>query len=228
VANLPGFGPMLLPGTAGFHPAPQVWVLNPSYQPLPVLERLARTDGKGPWAAIARELPAFLEKSSPHGFAMDWVSYSPASGFRPVAAPGEAKADPSGSFDAIRVYLWAGTASTADPESKAVLSAVGGMGAFLKAHLFPPTRISSTGVPGSGDGPVGFSAAVVPYLTALGDNAALGKQQDRLAAQLDPAAKLYGHPATYYDQNLAMFGEGWQTHRFRFDRDGELRVTWKK
>lgn len=228
VTDLPGFGPMLLPGTNGFHPSAQVWVLNPSYVPLPVLERLARTDATGPWATIAKKLPQFLEQSAPHGFAMDWVSYSPESGFQPVAAPGNAKAVPEGSYDAIRVYLWAGMTNSADPQYHAVMGAAGGMGEWLKAHLFPPVQVSSGGVPGGADGPVGFSAATVPYLSGLGENAALAKQRDRLAAQLDPGTKLYGHPPAYYDQNLAMFSEGWLSHRFRFGSDGELKVTWKK
>ncbi len=228
VARLPAFGPMLLPGTDGFHPAPEVWLLNPSYLPLPVLRRLAHSDPAGPWAAMARELPALLAGSSPHGFAMDWVSYNPVQGFRPIAAPGNAKAQPMGGYDAIRVYLWAGMTSAADPGSKSLLTAVGGMAAWLKSHMFPPVQVSGEGVPATAEGPVGFSAAVVPYLSALGENAALTQQQDRLTAQIDPGTRLYGHPPAYYDQNLAMFGEGWQSRRFRFERDGELRVTWKK
>ena len=228
VTDLPGFGPMLLPGTDGFHPSAQVWVLNPSYVPLPVLERLARTDATGPWAAIAEKLPQFLGQSAPHGFAMDWVSYSPESGFQPVAAPGNAKAVPEGSYDAIRVYLWAGITSSADQQYHAVLGAVGGMGEWLKTHMFPPAQVASSGVPNGLDAPVGFSAAVVPYLSGLGENAALAKQRDRMAAQLDSGTKLYGHPPAYYDQNLAMFSEGWLSHRFRFGSDGELKVTWKK
>ncbi len=135
---------------------------------------------------------------------------------------------PEGSYDAIRVYLWAGMTNSADPQSRAVLGAVGGMGGWLKAHMFPPVQVSGAGVPGPEDGPLSFSAAVVPYLSVLGENASLAKQQDRLAAQLDPGMNLYGHPPAYYDQNLAMFSEGWLSHRFRFGRDGELKVTWKK
>lgn len=231
VANLPGFGPMLLPGSSGFHPAPDTWLLNPSYLPLPVIERLAEIDPGGPWGAMARELPQFLAASAPHGFAMDWVSYSPGKGFVPAAVTGKdgkAQGSAAGSFDAIRVYLWAGMSSANDPRSRAALAAVGGMGQWLQSHLFPPERVSAEGTPGSLEAPVGFSAAVIPYLHARGETSALSKQQDRLQAQLDSETKLYGHPPAYYDQNLALFGEGWETHRFRFDRDGKLRVQWKK
>lgn len=230
VASLPGFGPMLLPGRAGFHPAADVWVLNPGYVPLPLVERLASTDPGGPWIAIARKLPAFLRESAPRGFAMDWVRYSPATGFEPAAAPGaENKASEAvGGFDAIRVYLWAGLSCQEDPESRPVLEAVSGMGSWLDGHLFPPEKILKDGTPDGEAGPVGFSAAAIPYLSALGETAPLAKQEQRLQAVLDPATKLYGHPPAYYDQNLVMFGEGWQSQRFRFGRNGELRVAWAK
>lgn len=227
VATLPGFGPMLLPG-AGFHPSARVWVLNPSYVPLPVIERMAAIDPEGPWTAIAQRLPQFLRDSSPQGFVMDWVTYTLADGFQPAGAPGttgKSRTQPMGSYDAIRMYLWAGMSNPADPEGKAVLAAVGGMAAWLHTHLFPPEEVSAAGVPGKTDGPVGFSAAVIPYLSALGQP--VTKQENRLQAELDPGTRLYGHPPAYYDQNLAMFAEGWQTHLFRFDRDGELRVKWK-
>jgi endoglucanase len=228
VANLPGFGPMVLPGDAGFHPSHDLWVLNPSYVPLPVIQRLAVLNPSGPWAAIAHRLPAFLRRSSPNGFAMNWVSYSPTGGFLPAGQPGpkgQPITEPEGSYDAIRVYLWAGLSSPASPESRAALAAVGGMSSWLDSHLFPPEVVSAAGIPGKNDGPVGFSAAVIPYLGAFGKK--FDPQEDRLQAQLDPATKLYGHPPAYYDQNLAMFAEGWQSHRFRFESNGELKVSWK-
>jgi endo-1,4-beta-D-glucanase Y len=231
VANLPGFGPMLMPGKNGFHPSAQIWILNPSYLPLPVLRRMAALDPGGPWASIARRVPLLLEKSSTHGFAMDWVSYSPTAGFKPQAGPtagGAPQKQPIGSFDAIRVYLWAGMTNPGDAQNGAVLHAVDGMGAWLGDHLFPPEQVTAAGEPGRTEGPVGFSAAVIPYLSARRQKSALQKQQQRLEAQIDPGTSLYGHPPAYYDQNLAMFGEGWGTHRFGFSRGGELMVPWKK
>jgi endoglucanase len=228
VVNLPGFGPMVLPGDAGFHPLPDVWLLNPSYVPLPVIQRLAVLNPSGPWSAITQRLPAFLRHSSPRGFAMDWVSYSPTGGFLPAGQPGpkgKPITKPKGSYDAIRVYLWAGLSNPEAPESRADLAAVSGMAAWLDKHLFPPETVSASGIPGKTDGPVGYSAAVIPYLIGMGKKS--GTQQDRLEAQLDPATRLYGRPPAYYDQNLAMFAKGWQSHRFRFSGDGKLVVPWK-
>jgi endoglucanase len=231
VANLPGFGPMLLPGSAGFHPDSGTWVLNPSYLPLPVVERMAGVDAAGPWAGIARDLPRFLRESSRSGFAMDWATYNQRTGFQAVAAPdgsGKFQGAGLGSYDAIRVYLWAGMTDSATGGAKSVLDGIAGMSAYLENHPVPPEKVSSDGRILSTSAPPGFSAAVIPYLDALGRKAALEKQQARLDSALDPVSKLYGHPPAYYDQNLAMFAVGWESHRFRFDRDGELQVRWKK
>ena len=73
----------------------------------------------------------------------------------------------------------------------------------------------------------GFSAAVVPYLHALGMKDQEKQQMDRLAATKDKGSGLYGHGGDYYDQNLAMFATGWGEHRFQFEADGRLRVKWK-
>jgi len=227
VVELPGFGTMLLPGEIGFHPAEDTWLLNPSYLPLPLLTRLAVIDPQGPWAGIAARLPSLLTRSSRNGFAMDWVSYSQKNGLQPASLPGSS-AVPCGSYDAIRVYLWAGLIH---PETKwraQTLGAVPGMANYLAAHGTPPELIDGTRVMGKGDAPVGFSAALLPYLGALGAKSALQTQATRVRAQLDPATGLYGRPPTYYDENLILFGLGGWQHRFGFGRDGELQVTWSK
>jgi hypothetical protein len=83
VADMPGFGPMLLPGPVGFQHG-KFWTLNPSYMPLFIFERLAAIDPSGPWGLIALGIPAMLEQSARHGYAMDWVDYLPGDGFYPA------------------------------------------------------------------------------------------------------------------------------------------------
>ena len=77
------------------------------------------------------------------------------------------------------------------------------------------------------DGPVGFSAAVQPYLAAINRKNEERSQTNRLDASLDPDSGLYGRGGEYYDQNLAMFSKGWTEQRFRFDRDGRVKVKWR-
>jgi endo-1,4-beta-D-glucanase Y len=97
----------------------------------------------------------------------------------------------------------------------------------MKGHPLPPRRVDENGTVQEADGPVGFSAAVVPYLQALSMKSEAKSQMDRLAALKDPATGLYGRDALYYDQNLALFATGWSEQRFRFDRQGRLKLKWR-
>jgi endoglucanase len=103
-----------------------------------------------------------------------------------------------------------------------------GMGRYLQKHDVPPERVSPQGQVVEPNGTVGFSAAVLPYLAALSDRGPLQKQKHRLAASLSSTTGLYGAPPMYYDQNLALFASGWSEGRFRFDRNGQLLVSWSR
>ena len=234
VINLPGFGLMLVPGPAGFQHGNN-WTLNPSYLPLFLFKRLADVDPAGPWAQIALGIPRLLEQSSRHGYAMDWVEYVPGDGFYPAPKPSAAEqnasdtAGPEGSYDAIRVYLWAGMIDPGDPMRSLILNAVPAMSAYLADHDAPPEKIDDQGIPVAQDGPVGFSAAMLPYLRAFPDLSKAGaRQMIRLSAQKDATTGLYGKDIAYYDQNLALFATGFLDARFRFGPDGELKVEWKR
>ncbi len=234
VVNLPGFGPMLLPGPAGFQ-QDKNWILNPSYLPVFLFERFAALDPAGPWQQIALGIPRLLAQSSPHGYAMDWVEYVPGDGFYPEPKPSDASQNgpnaegPGGSYDAIRVYLWAGMIDSHDPSRETILQAVPAMSGYLANHDAPPEKVSDQGIPVEQDGPVGFSAAVLPYLRAYPDlSRVVARQMIRLSAQKDATSGLYGKDIAYYDQNLALFATGFLDARFRFGPGGELNVEWKR
>ncbi len=234
VVNLPGFGPMLLPGSAGFQQGNH-WILNPSYLPLFLFERLASFDPSGPWPQIAAGIPRLLAQGSPHGFAMDWIQYVPGDGFYPAPKPAAAGLQtpagpaPVGSYDAIRVYLWAGMIDPADPARTPILDAVPAMSGYLANHDAPPEKVSDRGIAEAQDGPIGFSAAVLPYLRGYPDfTRAFVRQLIRLNAQKNATSGLYGQPVAYYDQNLALFATGFLEARFRFGPRGELNVGWKR
>ena len=232
VADLPGFGPMLMPGPTGFQHG-KSWTLNPSYLPIFLFQRFAAADPGGPWAQIANGIPRLLAQSARHGFAMDWVEYIPGDGFYPTTLPlanpaGKTPESPTGSYDAIRVYLWAGMTGSEGKARSAVLDAVPGMSAYLADHGAPPEKVSDQGIPLAQDGPVGFSAALLPYLRAFGDSRAAGNQLVRINALRDSASGLYGKDLSYYDQNLALFGTGYLDGRFGFGPGGELKVEWKR
>ena len=231
VSNLPGLGPAVLPAAAGFS-FPHFWVLNPSYSPVFILNRLATIDPKGPWANVAMGVPSLIERSAKNGFAMDWVCYGPGQGFTPCLSNGHKSPEPVGSYDAIRVYTWAGMLPDGDAYKSRILKALPGMDLYFQSHTAPPEKINSDGVPMKQDGPVGFSAALLPYLSSLGDQAAVAQQLVRIKSQLDEKSNLYGAGygtgPTYYDQNLVLFGSGWIEKRFQFGSSGELLVRWSR
>src|SRR5579864_9511723 len=187
VAELPGFGMMLMPGPTALFAHKGTWMVNPSYVPLFIFERFSAIQPSGPWGAIATNIPRLLRQSARHGFAMDWTDYVPSDGFYPAPAPGagqatqsEAKKDepqesgqksepkpdpppPVGSYDAIRVYLWAGMLDVGQTRTD-MIGALSGMGSYLGNDGAPPEKVSDQGIPLEQDGPVGFSAAVLPYL----------------------------------------------------------------
>ena len=229
VANLPGFGLMLMPGPIGFQ-HDRTWTLNPSYMPLFIFQRLAVVDPAGPWRQISYGIPRLLQQSARHGFAMDWVNYVPGDGFYPAQQHVDKDAPPAmGSYDAIRVYLWAGMLDGTAQTRSDLLNAVPAMSAYLGNHGAPPEKVSDQGIPLEQDGPVGFSAAVLPYLRAFPNLEKPGAQQlIRMSAQRDAASGLYGKDLAYYDQNLALFATGYLDGRFRFGSGGELKVEWTR
>jgi endoglucanase len=247
IANVPCIGkaggPMLLPAPEGFHPQPDTWILNPSYVPLPVLQRLNTEQPGGPWSTMMHELPQLLGDTSVGGYAMDWAQCQAGKGWLAVPLPGvvpkenhppdngqtkgQASAPPAayGSYDAIRVYLWAGMANTGMSYAKDLPKAVPGMANYLKLHNTPPLQIDSSGKVITPDGPVGFSAALIPYLQALGMGDIAQTEMYRLEGSKDPVTGLYGSTASYYDQNLILFSIAWSEQRFRFDKQGDLLLS---
>lgn len=233
VVLIPAVGTTMIPGASGFHPDPDTWYLNPSYLPPFLLEYFARQEPTSPWKQVLESVPAVV--ASPSGFAMDWVKAG-AGGVLPADTPaaeqdavvhGKQGGTPKGSYDAIRVYLWLGIADPKTPAVREALANVRGMALYLNSHHAPPLVVDSQGQVASADGPAGFSAAVIPYLHALGLKQLAQQQMDRLAATKDVKSGLYGREGDYYSQNLAMFESGWMEQRFRFEADGRLKVKWK-
>lgn len=133
VADLPGLGPTLLPAPRGFEvERGAAWRLNPSYSPPQLLRRFAALRVPGPWAAVLRSSARVVAESARGGFAPDWALYRAGQGFEDDRASG-----PFGSYDAIRVYLWAGMLPEADPWREAQAAACAGMLRALQKGAVP-------------------------------------------------------------------------------------------
>ncbi|MEN5101346.1 cellulose synthase complex periplasmic endoglucanase BcsZ [Stenotrophomonas sp. TWI377] len=210
VVELPGFGPMLLPGNRGFVQADR-WTLNPSYLPLFVLRRFAAVDARGPWARLAERSVAMVRASAPVGFAPDWIAWN---GKAFVVDPAKGA---TGSYDAIRCYLWAGMTDPADPLRRTLLDGLSGPVSLLRAQAGFAEKIETRRGVGTGAPSPGFAAALLPYLSALGQPALAKVQLARI-----PAAGTLN----YYDRALVLFGKGWMDRRYRFSADGRLLPAW--
>jgi endoglucanase len=217
-AQISGFGRVLLPAPKGFERGDS-YRLNASYLPLQLVIRLRRQFPDGPWNQIEAKIPALVRAAAPHGFAMDWMEVKPGGGFTP---------SPLGSYDAIRMYLWAGMLDRGTPGREDILKALSGMERYLHGHALPPAKVKQDGSVEDPKGPVGFSAALIPYFAALGDQELENQQVSRVQSEFNSNTGLYGNPARYYDQNLAMFALGWRERRFWFDSQGNLKLKWKK
>ncbi len=208
VVNVPGLGWSLMPGKSGFA-KDGVWKMNPSYLPPQVLARMVRYGT--PWSKMRGPNTKLLMDTSPKGFAPDWVSWQKGKGWQMNAKPALA-----GSYDAIRVYLWAGMLSDKDPDKAKLLNHFQPMIAATAQRGAPPEKIAITSGKLQNDGNVAFTASLLP---ALDDSPALYVQRQRLQAQFPTAD-------AYYSYVLILFGQGWDQHRFRFNLQGELVPNW--
>lgn len=210
VADLKGFGLMLMPGKYGFIEGDS-WMINPSYLPLQLLAGLTRL--KGPWPEINRNALRLLQETAPKGFSPDWYVWQSGSGWRPDKSKG-----PTGGYDAIRVYLWAGMLSDDDPRKATLLSHFAPMARLTEENGNPPERVDVLTGATINQGNVGFSAALLPFLQG---SRALTAQQQRVQQQ-PPGSD------AYYSSVLALFGVGWDENRYRFSAQSDLLPAWNQ
>jgi endo-1,4-beta-D-glucanase Y len=215
VEDVPGVGPVLLPGPQGFRTAAGERRLNPSYLAIPLFRAFADFDPDGPWQRLADNSALLIQRAARGGFVPDWFMLRDGGAVLPDPVTGEL-----GSYDAIRVYLWAGMLDRQDPLGTPLLAALGGMRDYLQTNTAPPLQVRVQSGTTSGAGPAGFSAALLPYLQRLGAQELVVAQQRRVAAQT--SQHLVGTPPRYYDQNLALFAQWWMAGRYAFATSGRL------
>ncbi len=222
IRDLNGAGEMLMPAPLGFDLEAGGARLNPSYLPLQLFRAFSRVEPSGPWNRIINNSLKFLKSSSTNGFVADWVAYVPSKGYSSDPVSGW-----KGSHDAIRVYMWWGMLYAKDPVAMRLKKAISGMNRLIpKRAIIPPLNVDINSAEISGVSPLGFSAALLPYFSAMGNKEALRLQHERLLANQEKA-EMAANPR-YYDQVLSLFGLGWIEHRFSFSSQGQLVVPWKQ
>ncbi|MBV8044944.1 cellulose synthase complex periplasmic endoglucanase BcsZ [Pluralibacter sp.] len=208
VATIPGLGAMLLPGKVGFADD-EGWRLNPSYLPPQLARYFARTGA--PWQAIQKTNLRLLLDTAPKGFSPNWVRYDKKGGWQLKQDKGLV-----GSYDAIRVYLWVGMLHNDDPQKARLLAKFNAMATQTARAGLPPEKVDIATGKVTGDGPVGFSASLLPFL----------QDRDAQAAQRQRVVDNFPGADAYYTYVLTLFGQGWDQHRFRFTVHGELLPDW--
>lgn len=219
VARLPDGSSVLLPAPRGFVlDARQAYRLNPSYAPPQLLGRFSSAGVPGPWRRILATSTRMLRDVAPLGLVPDWA----------VWRDGRFTVDPVtgsvGSYDAIRVYLWAGMMPDGDA-ARDLLAATSGLLDGYKDRGALPEHVDVVTGTAHGRAPPGFIAALLPLAYSRGDFVAAGRLSQELSRHL--VRGLYGDPPRYYDQNLALFATGWAEERFRFAADGRLVPRWE-
>lgn len=227
-AQLPGLGRTVLPGPRGFAPEPGRWRLNPSYMPPFLMRWFATRSGDARWQELLQSSLAVLRGSSPRGFAPDWTFYRADAGAAGAETRGGhfegpqlGSAERMGGYDAIRVYLWVGLTAALDPSRAQLLDHFSPMADRVEREATPPETIDVIDASARGEGPAGFSAALLPFLAAL----------DRASALQAQEARLRNHPVrpnAYYEQVLRLFASGWRELRFAFAADGSLVPAWQQ
>lgn len=218
VIQVPGLGMIVAPGPTGFQHGDS-YRLNASYVPLQLILGLSHLLPDGPWEKVAITVPTLVSDSAPHGFVSDWTEFK---------AGAESQASPTvGSYDAIRVYLWTGMLDKATPHRDELLKSLSGMTSYLHTKALPPARVRPDGSIEDPKGPVGFSAALLPFVSALHEDQLHNEQMSRLQSEFDPQTELFGRPSKYYDENLALFGLGFSEQQFWFGSEGALKLKWK-
>ncbi|MBD2857678.1 cellulase [Spongiibacter sp. KMU-158] len=212
--EIPGFGKQLLPSSHGFVSKQQVYRINPSYLPLQVLDRLANLLPHSAWPEIRDNSAKLLPQLMPMGLMPDWAEL----------AEGKIKLSGTvGSYDAIRTYLWAGMLHSEHPERSTLLAKMQPMLALTKKHTAPPEKTQVISGQASGIGPYGFSAALLPMLTAS-NKSELAKHQK--ARVIEGLANSPVH-TDYYNRVLSLFALAWP-ERYQFSQTGELQTDWSK
>lgn len=210
VADVPGLGPLVLPGKVGFADD-KGWRFNPSYLPPQLANYFVRYGA--PWPKLRDGNIRLLLETAPKGFSPDWVRYEKEKGW-------QLKADKPiiGSYDAIRVYLWVGMLNDADKQKARLLAHFKPMAEQTIRQGLPPEKVNIAAAKTTGNGPVGFSASLLPFL----------QNEDARAVQRQRVSDNYPGADAYYNAVLTLFGQGWDQHRFRFTADGELQPDWNQ
>jgi endoglucanase len=218
VYQRPFVGSLLFPGSEGFLRPDGTSKLNPSYVPEFQFRYLAKIDPEGHWLSMSQTFFALVREAAPKGFYSDWFLLTEQGR---VVSDDESQS--IGSYDAIRVYLWAGLTFQWQESQRLLTHAQPFLDKVRQAEA--PFEYSNTQTGQTwGYQPIGFYAALLPWLQQKQETKLLNVFKKKLKEVRN--GESLGNPPHYYDQVLALFGEGWIRRQYQFDDNGQVILQW--
>ncbi len=216
----PSLGQTLLPAPYGFEINEKTAKLNPSYVPPFIFSRLATKYPNGPWQQLHQSSMQVLTETAPNGFAPDWVLYSETQGFHFGK-----RAKNTGSYDAIRTYLWAGLLADESRDKTKLVMQYAPMVDLVERLGYVPEVIDTSREDSPrrrfNRGPIGFNAALLPLLQDTNQDSLVARFTQRVS--MSKASELENN---YYNSVLILFALGFMQGHYHIDVNGQLQTTW--
>lgn len=210
-----GLGTVLLPGKVGFVLGKNHVRLNPSYVPLQLLTRMNTLFPNYQWAEVYQSSERLLKETMPKGYSPDWIEWDK------IRFKKDTKTKSIGSYNAIRVYLWAGMLPDSDPNKAIILSQMQPLLHVLDKNKGMPESINVRTGKRKNQGSVGMNAAILPLLISTGLDNLATKYAKQIEAGLPQIESDY-----YYNSVLSLFGLGWYQGLYAFNDDGSVTPKW--
>ncbi|XQF93863.1 cellulose synthase complex periplasmic endoglucanase BcsZ [Pseudoalteromonas espejiana] len=214
-AYISGLGLTLLPAPAGFEFKNDTYKLNPSYSPLFIYQQFSKLYPHSPWQQLHEGSAKLILDTAYKGVSPDWVMYSPAKGFYY-----DKKVSDLGSFNAIRVYLWASIMAEDAPYKKELTAQFLPFVEDINNRGYVPLNTYATSGKTQKRGPLGFNAALLPLLASQADDSLVMAIQQKLMVD-----KSFTQ-TRYYDSVLNLFGNSALNKLFSITADGTLKPMW--
>ncbi|MFY8325489.1 cellulose synthase complex periplasmic endoglucanase BcsZ [Pseudoalteromonas sp. ZZD1] len=214
-AYLPNLGLSLLPGPHGFEFDKTRWKLNPSYVPLFILKQFSQLYPNSPWQQLHDASAKMIIESSPKGLSPDWVMYQADKGFYHDKTTTDI-----GSYNAIRVYLWAGMMADDAPFRDELITHFKPMSNHVANRVKTPLNVFSKTGKAQKNGPLGFDAAMLPLLEIHNEIQAKTALQQQLMVDTTFTKN------RYYDSVLYLFSLSTINKLYEIDTLGKLEPKW--
>lgn len=213
VVLIPELGYFLLPAATGFVNKNNSITLNPSYVPMQLMDYFYTHLPNDKWQSLRETSLLLTMESSKRGFAPDWIDFNIKTKIFEKAT--------IGSYNAIRVYLWAGMLSTESEHWPILKLHFAKSVQFVNKLKSVPESINTNLLAYNNYGNIGFDISFLPLISRL----KYSELDQVIMTKIENSDLLTSD--SYYQTVLAMYGLGWTENRFEFSSNGQLIVSWK-